>query len=108
MILLVGVVSFIGAAAIHSGMLSNATNDSGGNDFLANSLLRLGIVFTALWFAMPTISKPLHWLPPGIAAICLIIIGVVAVQPRMLFLVVPVLITIVSYAWIIRWFRRLR
>lgn len=70
--------------------------------FATNSLLRLAIVLTCLWLAWPSFHKPLSWLPAGTAMILLVGIGAVAVQPRILPLMIPALLGALSLVWVIR------
>lgn len=77
-----------------------------GSKFASNSVLRVGIVLIALWIALPTLRRPLSWLPPGIVAACLIAIGVVAAQPKLIFVLAPAAGVLVAIAGFARVFRK--
>lgn len=76
-----------------------------GRAFAAASAFRIGIVLFALWLALPTLRKPMSWLPPGTAALCLIGIMAVAAQPRLLVVLVPVAGALLTLGWLVRTFR---
>ena len=77
-----------------------------GSQFASNSVLRIGIVLIALWLALPTLRKPLAWLPPGIVAACLVGIGVIAAQPRLIVVLAPAAGILLAVAGFARFFRR--
>lgn len=78
---------------------------TGRGEFTGNSLFRLGIVLGALWLAMPSLSRPLQWLPPVFATILLVCVGVVVIQPKFLLVLLPVVLTAMSFAWVWRLLR---
>jgi hypothetical protein len=76
--------------------------DQGRAQVVANSLLRIGIVMFALWLAMPSLRKPMLWVPPGLAALGLVGIAAVAAQPRLLLIMLPAL----GAVWALRFVAR--
>jgi hypothetical protein len=68
-------------------------------------MTRLALVLAAMWLAWPTIRRPAMWLPPGLAAIALIAIGVCVVHPGLARVIIPLLGTLMALAGFIRFFR---
>jgi len=71
----------------------------------AVSVGRTALMLGAIWFAWPSLQKPVNWLPPGIAAVILLAIVAVAMQPRMALVVIPAvggLITLASFVRMLR------
>lgn len=97
----------IGVACVSSGIYINAV-DRGemGQRFASNSIMRIGIVLLALWLALPALKKPLSWLPPGIVAFCLVMVGVLAAQPKLIFVIAPAAGVALAFGGIARFFRR--
>jgi hypothetical protein len=60
----------------------------------------------ALWLAWPSLRRPAKWLPPGLLAIVLVAVGACAVQPRLVFVLVPLVGGLITFAGFIRFFRR--
>jgi hypothetical protein len=70
-----------------------------------NSVLRVGIVMLAIWLALPALNKPMRWLPPGAAVMCLVGIGIIAAQPRLLVVIVPAIGFLLTVGWLVRIFQ---
>lgn len=90
-----------------AGVLIRLSTDeaSGHGKFGSGSLIRLGVVFAALWLAWPSLRRPATWLPPGMAIVILGGIGVLAVQPRLLPAVLPAVGLLLSVSAAVRFFR---
>ncbi|XZE51398.1 hypothetical protein SH139x_003049 [Planctomycetaceae bacterium SH139] len=109
LLLAIGVGGILGGLLLPAYEVANRETLStaeGGLHMLGNSLLRIGIVMLALWLALPTLKQPLLWLPPGVAGLCLVMIGVLAAQPRLIVLILPALVVLISMRWVFRLLRR--
>lgn len=104
-VLLGAIVAFGLAAGVE--LLGRARPDFavGRGAFTGNSLFRLGIVLGALWLAMPTLGRPLQWLPPIFATVLLVAVGVMVIQPKFILIMLPVLIGALSLSWVWRLLR---
>ncbi len=56
---------------------------------LANAAGRVGLVMAGLWIAWPSLLRPINWLPPGIAVLGVIAIGVIAARPNLAIVAMP-------------------
>ena len=79
--------------------------EDGWARFVISSTGRVGLVMGALWLAWPSLKRPAAWLPPGFAVGGVILIAVVAVQPRLVFVMVPAFGVLMTVASIARKFR---
>lgn len=77
----------------------------GSRELALNSVLRVGIVMLAIWLALPALNKPMRWLPPGAAVMCLVGIGIIAAQPRLLVVIVPAIGFLLTIGWLVRIFQ---
>lgn len=100
-VLALAVVLFCAGVAIRL----STDEASGHGKFGSGSLIRLGVVFAALWLAWPSLRRPATWLPPGMAIVILGGIGVLAVQPRLLPAVLPAVGMLLSVSAAVRFFR---
>ena len=50
---------------------------------------RIGLVLGALWLAWPSLRKPASWLPPGFAVLGVLVLAILAAQPRLILVMVP-------------------
>ena len=73
---------------------------------LAAATGRIGLLLAALWLAWPTLRKPAHWLPPGFAVLGILVLGILAAQPRTIFVLAPVFGALLVLASIVRAIRR--
>lgn len=73
---------------------------------LAAATGRIGLIFGALWLAWPTLRRPANWLPPGFAMLGVLFLGVLAVQPRSVLVLAPLLVGLLTLASIVRKFRK--
>lgn len=97
----------IGVSCIAWGIYINLANRAEmGGRFASNSILRIGIVLMALWLALPALKKPLSWLPPGIVAVCLVMIGVLAAQPKLIFVLAPAAGVVLAIGGLARFMRK--
>lgn len=76
-----------------------------GRTFAAASAFRIGIVMFALWLALPSLSKPARWLPPGMAILGVIGIMVVAAHPKLILVIAPAGGVLLTLGWLVRTFR---
>ena len=80
--------------------------NQGSAKFIAAATGRIGLVMGALWLAWPSLRRPASWLPPGFAVIGVIALGVLAAQPRLIVVAIPVLGTLLALATVIRSIKR--
>lgn len=73
-----------------------------GDATLWHMLLRPAMAFGCLWLAWPTVRRPANWLPPGVAAVTLLLIGVVAARPKLLVVLLPMAGVLGTLAAVIR------
>lgn len=96
----------IGIGGLVLGVLSHwRTGTTGEESFGSNSAFRVGVVMIAIWLALPTLNKPMRWLPPGAAVMCLIAVGAIAAQPRLVVIVVPAVGFLLTIGWLVRIFQ---
>jgi hypothetical protein len=67
---------------------------------------RIGLVLAALWLAWPTLRKPASWLPPGFAVLGVLVLAIVAAQPRLILVLLPALGGLLVLASIVRAMRQ--
>ncbi|MDA8743633.1 hypothetical protein N9N28_03265 [Rubripirellula amarantea] len=73
--------------------------------FVASATGRVGLVMGALWLAWPSLRRPASWLPPGLAVGGVIVLAVVAAQPRLAFVAIPAMGVLFTIASVVRAFR---
>jgi hypothetical protein len=96
----------LGIGGITLGIWQNTLDQQeGGGQFASNSLLRIGIVMIALWLALPTLKKPISWVPPGVVVVCLVAVGAVAAQPKLIFVIAPAVGLLLTLGGFARFFR---
>ncbi|MEM6779354.1 MAG: hypothetical protein AAF670_16995 [Planctomycetota bacterium] len=79
-----------GAAGLHvTGQAAALSGSESAGAFLVAAMTRIGLVAGAFWLAWDSLRRPARWLPPGLVAIGIIGIVVVAVQPRMVMALLP-------------------
>ena len=66
---------------------------------------RIGLVMGALWLAWPSLRRPASWLPPGFAMFGVIVLGVVATQPKTFLILLPAFAGLLTLASILKAFR---
>lgn len=66
---------------------------------------RIGLVMGALWFAWPNLRRPASWLPPGFAMLGILMLGFIATQPRMIVVLAPAFVGLLTLASILKAFR---
>jgi drug/metabolite transporter superfamily protein YnfA len=82
-------------------------SESGSSSrLLAGATGRVGLVMAALWMAWPSLRKPARWLPPGIAVTGVLVLVVLAAQPRLMVVAIPALGTLLAVATIVRVVKR--
>lgn len=67
---------------------------------------RIGLILGALWLAWPTLRRPASWLPPGFAMLGVLVMGIVATQPKTVFVIAPLFAGLLTLASILRAFRK--
>ena len=79
----------------------------GASDHFAAAMLgRLGLMMAALWLAWPSLCRPAAWLPPGAVVLIIGGLGLLAVRPRLMLTLAPVVGVLISLGWLTRLFRR--
>ena len=73
--------------------------------FASAAMLRIGLVLGMLWLAWPSLKRPAQWLPPGIALLVVLSLVVIAAQPRLILVVIPVAGGLISFGAVVRAFR---
>jgi len=71
----------------------------------AVSLGRTALLLGVVWMAWPSLRKPATWLPPGIAAVMLGAVIACAMQPRLVFVIAPLVGSLIAFAGFLRYFR---
>tara|TARA_R110002049_G_scaffold2750_2_gene21762 strand:- start:642038 stop:642424 length:387 start_codon:yes stop_codon:yes gene_type:complete len=79
--------------------------EKGAATFAAAAMGRIGLVMGALWLAWPSLRRPARWLPPGVAVLGVVALGVLAASPRLVVVVVPALSVLIALAAVVRGFR---
>jgi len=80
-------------------------DEQGTSTFAAAAMGRIGLVMAALWIAWPSLRRPAQWLPPGIAVLGVVVLGVLAANPRLAIVVVPALSGLLAFSAVVRAFR---
>lgn len=86
------------------GWLAMSQTDS-SLTFASAAMLRIGLVLGMLWLAWPSLKRPARWLPPGIAMLVVLSLVVIAAQPRLILVVLPVAGGLISLGAVVRAFR---
>ena len=79
--------------------------EQGTATFAAAAMGRIGLVMAALLLAWPSLQRPARWLPPGVAVLGVVALGVLAASPRLVIVVVPALSVLIALAAIVRGMR---
>ena len=79
---------------------------SGTPQFLAEASGRISLMMAALWIAWPSLRKPAMWLPPGGAALCILVLGIIAARPRLVVVAIPALGVLLALATVVRVMKR--
>lgn len=74
----------------------------GEHKMLTNAAGRIGLVMAGLWIAWPSLLRPINWLPPGIAVLGVIAIGVIAARPTLAIVAIPLVGTALFITTIVR------
>ncbi len=101
-------VTCLVAAAIgkFSGILEELSGSASTSGFMIASLVRIGLVFGAIWFAWDSLRRPARWLPPGLAVLGVIALAVVAAQPKLILVALPLFGVVAVLTSVLRIFRR--
>jgi hypothetical protein len=89
-----------------SGALSMQFGQTGSARFVATATGRVGLLMAALWLAWPSLRRPASWLPPGFAFLGVIVLAVLAAQPRLIVVAIPAFGTLLALATVLRSFKR--
>ncbi len=104
---LVAVACLLAAAlAKFSGGLEQLSGSASTSGFLVASLVRIGLVFGAIWFAWDSLKRPARWLPPGLAVLGVVAIIAVAAQPKLIIAALPLFGVVAVLTSVLRFFRR--
>ena len=77
----------------------------GVSTFAAAAMGRIGLVMGALWLAWPSLRRPARWLPPGVAVLGVVAMGVLAASPRLVIVVIPAFSVLIALGALVRGFR---
>ena len=75
-------------------------------EFFSAICLRIGLVLAALCLAWESLKRPAAWLPPGLAVAGVVGIAILAAQPRLILVLMPIAGVLLVLGGIIRAFRR--
>lgn len=88
------------------GFVTFQYQQSGTAKFVSAATGRIGLVMGALWLAWPSLRRPAKWLPPGIAVLGVVMLAVLAAQPRLIVVAVPAFAALLALATFIRTIKR--
>ena len=88
------------------GIVSWRFEQSGSARLIAAATGRIGLLLGALWLAWPSLRRPAKWLPPGVAVLGVVILAVLAAQPRLIVVAIPVFCGLLVLATVIRAIKR--
>jgi hypothetical protein len=80
--------------------------EGGSGSFAAAAMGRIGLVLAALWLAWPSLRRPASWLPPGMAVAGVLMLAVLAAQPRLVVVAIPAFIGLLTLAAVVRSVKR--
>lgn len=89
-----------------SGQGASIIGSQAAATFAIASMTRVGAVLAAIWLAWDSLRRPARWLPPGLAMIGVAAIIAIAVQPRLMLAVIPLMGVIGVVAVVVNAFRR--
>jgi hypothetical protein len=89
-----------------SGVVSWRYGQAGSAKFVAAASGRIGLVLAALWLAWPSLRRPARWLPPGFAVMGVVVLAMLAAQPRLIVVAVPAMAALLALATVIRSLKR--
>ncbi len=76
--------------------------------FASTSMLRIGLVLGMLWLAWPSLRRPSQWLAPGISVVIVVTLVVIAANPRLALVAIPLAGGMITLGTLIRAFRSSR
>ncbi len=76
--------------------------NTGTVKFVAAAAGRIGLVLAALWLAWPTLKRPASWLPPGFAVLGIVLLAILAAQPRSIIVMLPAFGALLALASVVR------
>ncbi len=88
------------------GWMSYRVEPTGTTKAVSMAAGRIGLVLGALWLAWPSLRRPASWLPPGFAMLGVIVLGVLATQPRTVLVLAPAFAGLLTLATILKAFRK--
>jgi hypothetical protein len=56
----------------------------------------------ALWLAWSSLRRPARWLPPGFAVLGVVVLAILAAQPRLIVVAIPAFGALLALATLIR------
>lgn len=93
------------ASAWWTGWLTAAVGSESSAQFARASMARIGLVLAALALAWDSLRRPASWLPPGLAAAGVAGIAILAAQPRLILVVLPLIGVLTALAVVVKMFR---
>ena len=102
-----GLVLFLAIALLlASGIITWKFGQAGSSKFVAASTGRIGLVMAALWLAWPSLRRPASWLPPGFAVLGVVVLAILAAQPRLIVVAIPAFGVLLALATVVRSIKR--
>ena len=86
--------------------MSNQLEQTANVKAIAAACGRIGLILGSLWLAWPTLRRPASWLPPGFAMLGVVVLGIVATQPRTILVMAPAFMGLLMIASLMRAFRK--
>lgn len=102
---LAAILLLASATAWWTGWLSAAVGSDSSADFARAAMGRIGLVLAALALAWDSLRRPASWLPPGLAAAGVAGIAILAAQPRLILVVLPLLGVLTGLAVVVKMVR---
>jgi len=94
------------ALGLASAWMAFQVEQSGSVKAITSALGRIALVMGALWLAWPTLRRPASWFPPGVAMFGVVMLGVIATQPRTVLILAPAFVGLLVLASVLRTFRK--
>jgi hypothetical protein len=77
-------------------------NDQSGFKPLSEMMGRIGLLLGALWLAWDSLRRPAQWLPPGMALASILVLAVLAAQPKLIVAALPALGVLIAVSVVVR------
>ncbi|MFK8114897.1 MAG: hypothetical protein AB8B91_22030 [Rubripirellula sp.] len=101
-------VILLGAAGsgYQFGWIESLLGSKSAAQFAIAGMVRVGLVCGAIWLAFDSLKRPARWLPPGLAAIGVLLIVVIAAQPKLILVLAPAIGVLATLGAVVRAFRK--